>query len=396
MSEVKLTCAALPLNGENTAYALIMGSSEGMRSLMGSHTEHLKKRVGESEWAVKSEVCCLIGDEGMQVLAAVDDENAPLTLAGKAVKLLELRYRAGLPGLVLLPCAPIEHNGEHLKEAVIACAVQWKKDPAFLRWLLSENVFCSTLTDCAAWLIEADEAARARLPFPEGEDTLQFVNDLAPYRTRKKWMLGGASVLVTACTALCGLKNVGEAMQDESIRLLLANVLTREILPVLSLAREESLRYAARVCSYLENVCGQDAWPQAGEQLSARFVASVLPSIAAYEKQEAVLPNGLVSVLSAIIMLYAGVRKNAEGEYVMPGIEGEEKVLDSERVLSAFERFSCDMPPETLAYAAISDREIWGCDLREIEGLEDKVTNQLRDMQILGAQAALKAAAQKQ
>lgn len=32
------------------------------------------------------------------------------------------------------------------------------------------------------------------------------------------------------------------------------------------------------------------------------------------------------------------------------------------------------MPCEALAYAALSDCEIWGCDLREIEGLEELAT----------------------
>ena len=49
--------------------------------------------------------------------------------------------------------------------------------------------------------------------------------------------------------------------------------------------------------------------------------------------------------------------------------------------------------PESLAYAALSDRDVWGCDLREIEGLEEAVTGWLRDMQLLGARTALQRAA---
>ena len=64
-------------------------------------------------------------------------------------------------------------------------------------------------------------------------------------------------------------------------------------------------------------------------------------------------------------------------------------------MLAAFSRMSCDMPPESLAYAALSDREVWGCDLREIDGLEERVTNQLRDMQLLGARAAMTRAAEE-
>ena len=50
------------------------------------------------------------------------------------------------------------------------------------------------------------------------------------------------------------------------------------------------------------------------------------------------------------------------------------------------------MPPETLAYAVLSDRVAWQTDLRRIPGLEDQVTGQLRDLQLLGLRAALEKA----
>ena len=47
------------------------------------------------------------------------------------------------------------------------------------------------------------------------------------------------------------------------------------------------------------------------------------------------------------------------------------------------------MPSESLAYAALSDRAIWEEDLRDIPGLEDLITEQLRDLQLLGLLDAL-------
>ncbi len=38
MEEMKLTGAALPLAKDHSAYALLIGSREGMRRLLGSHT----------------------------------------------------------------------------------------------------------------------------------------------------------------------------------------------------------------------------------------------------------------------------------------------------------------------------------------------------------------------
>ena len=91
-------------------------------------------------------------------------------------------------------------------------------------------------------------------------------------------------------------------------------------------------------------------------------------------------------------MFYAGIRQNADGEY--EGIRDGKPypVRDDPQVLSAFAHLSCDMPPESLAYAVLSDQEMWGEDLREIPGLEDMVTDQLRDLQLIGLRAAMRRA----
>lgn len=393
MEAMKLTSAALPLALDHSSYALVTGSREGMRSLMGSHTEKLEKDVDEAAWAVRKELRCLIGDESAAVGAAEDGEAEPATFAGKAAKILYLRYHAGLPGLTLLPCAAVEHNGAHLQEAVIACAVQWRYGAAFLRWLLNENRFCSTLTDCAEWLIETRESKQ--MPIPETEGAVRYVAELAPYRQRKQWMLGGAGVLTAAFGALCGLDSCGAAMRDEDVRALLGHMLTKEMLPCLEGERTEGLRYAARVCAYLENACGGEKWPEIGEYLVGRLAGCILPVLEAYEKKNAALPDGLCFALSAVTMLYAGVRAGEEKAYILPGPEGDMPVTEDARVLAAFARMSCDMPPESLAYAVLSDCEIWGGDLRGIAGLEEKVTAQLRDMQILGVREAMRKATGK-
>ena len=390
MSERTLTCAAMPLRADQSAYALVIGTREGMARLLGGQTEKLERRIDPAEWALKTETQCVIGDESASVALAADDADDPQTLAGQIVRLLRLRYEKGLPGWTLLPCAPMLHNGKHLAEAMIACAVQWKLPAAFLRWLISENACCSTMTDCAQWLIETEKP----LPVQEAADSIVYVKDLTPYVLRNRWMLGGAGVM-TAVALLCGHETVGAAMRDEAFRAWLGGALVREIAPSMPALKEDALAYAARVTGFLENACGEESWPDVGENLAARFTACVLPALTAYEKASAILPPCLCFALSALIMLYAGARKNADSRYVLPADEKEIQLIENPKVLAAFSRMSCDMPPESLAYAALSDREVWGCDLREIDGLEERVTNQLRDMQLLGARAAMARAAQE-
>ena len=129
-----------------------------------------------------------------------------------------------------------------------------------------------------------------------------------------------------------------------------------------------------------------------GENLLARYVRAILPAMTEYEQKNAALPRRLAFAVSALIMLYSGVRPDDQGVYTLAGKDGSMPVLDRANALRAFSRLSCDMPCEALAYAALSDCEIWGCDLREIEGLEELATEQLRDMQLLGVCEAMRKA----
>ncbi|MBQ8973558.1 MAG: hypothetical protein IJ074_10840, partial [Clostridia bacterium] len=61
-------------------------------------------------------------------------------------------------------------------------------------------------------------------------------------------------------------------------------------------------------------------------------------------------------------------------------IVGEERVpIHEEReILEAFSRLSSDMEADSLAYAVLSDRDLWlGDDLRNIEGLAEKLAENL-------------------
>ena len=384
MEKQSLEAGVLPLNKEENICALVLGTRLGMQAMLGGGYEHLQRHIDAAEWALKPEVKCLFGDETASVFPGED--AAGETMAEAAEPLLFMRWQKKCDGWLLLPCEEGEHNGEHLKEAVIACAVHEKRPAAYLRWLIENNAFCSTMADCAERLVEGDEEA-----FPElsAGDGLRFVKDLAPYRKRRQRMLGGAGAVIASAAFLCGVDSIGESMRDEVIRTFLAQILTEEIMPCISDDRQEGLAYAARVCTYLENACGQVKWPEMGESLIARYMASVIPTINEYVHANGTLPLRLCMALSALIMLYAGVRRNDDGKFTLPAEAGDADISDDETALQAFSYMSCDMPPESLAYAALSDHEIWGCDLREIDGIEDAVTADLRDMQLLGARAAL-------
>ena len=327
----ELKCTALALNEDETAHALIYSRMGRGAALLGGDAYPMQKNINAADWAARDTLQLVLGDETAEVFGQKDG-SFPAALDA----LLYARWQAKKPGLIVLSCAAAEHNAQHLLEAAIACAVARHAQPGYLRYLVSDNAFCATLSDCAEWLIEADEKTAARLPLPKS-DAVRCVPDLSPYALRRTRMLGGAGAMAAVCACLAGVETMGE-------------------------------------------------------NLLARYVRAILPAITEYEQKNAALPRRLAFAVSALIMLYSGVRPDDQGVYTLAGKDGSMPVLDRAEALQAFSRLSCDMPCEALAYAALSDCEIWGCDLREIEGLEELATEQLRDMQLLGVCEAMRKA----
>ena len=129
MSERTLTCAAMPLRADQSAYALVIGTREGMARLLGGQTEKLERRIDPAEWALKTETQCVIGDESASVALAADDADDPQTLAGQIVRLLRgLECRINLIRFHQIPDSDLR-GADELK-------MEWLRD-----YLTSHGIF---------------------------------------------------------------------------------------------------------------------------------------------------------------------------------------------------------------------------------------------------------------
>lgn len=288
----------------------------------------------------------------------------------------------------------IDHSAERFKEKVIASAVQAGRDSAYLNWLVTEITFVSAL------IAEID---RAVLEDAEGLSTLcdwkargiVITTDFEAHLEAYFAMHEGVRAVLPVPAYLCGLNTVKECLDDEFVRDFAAHALADEIAPQLSLPREEALRYAADVFI---------AFGKEGENLLlidmaknsvSRYARYVLPALARYVQAKKAVPPCLCFALSALIMFYAGARADGKGGY--QGVREEEyyPICDQEEVMRTFSRMSCDMDCDSMAYAVLSDWEMWNNDLRNVPGLLDGVTGQVRDIQLLGSKTALKVAAEQ-
>ena len=208
-------------------------------------------------------------------------------------------------------------------------------------------------------------------------------------RNAREKMQGCLLSLILPAGVMAGLDTVKDCMRDPVLRPFLGHALLKEIMPCMGLGKETLDPLAMEICGEMEN-------PTIVQPLSLLMPNAVrawreqaLPVLKRFEEMEGELPPCLCMSLSLLIMLFAGARQDEEGRYTYLKNGEPCSLSEDEEILFSFSRLSCDMPPESLAYAALSDRAIWEEDLRDIPGLEDTISAQLRDLQLLGLMEAV-------
>lgn len=224
---------------------------------------------------------------------------------------------------------------------------------------------------------------------PEMLSSICEKRDFAAVCDKKTRVYDAAVFLVAAAGYLAGKKNFAEALKDEALRAWIGHSFFDEILPTLPYAKDEIAPDVISAFERLENPMNDMKLLEVGKDLLSRFPKTILPSILAYADKTFEAPIGLSFALSAAIMLYAGAREEDGAYFVARGNE-KDRLSDDPEILEAFARFSHDMPAETLAYAALADRSVWGMDLREIDGLEMRTAYDLSAIQRIGFAEALK------
>ena len=254
----------------------------------------------------------------------------PVSFPAKLTQLLYRRYQNKLPGFVMLPCELIDRNGDKLKEVVLQYAAQWELGADFAAWVETENYFCCTLVDRIntgyprdnlpelgyedkmintseyfhLWVIEGPDALSEELPFHKMGLNVIWTNELERYRTRKVRILNGAHTATVAYALLNGVPTVREAMENETMLAHIRQCVFEEIIPVLTLPKEELTSYAEDVLQRFSNPHIKHLWADISLNSVSKFKVRVLPSALEYYEKFGKLPQGLCKAFGCLIRFY--------------------------------------------------------------------------------------------
>ena len=347
--------------------------------------------------------------------------NPPKSYPGKLTKFLYERFQhfhgALDKGLIILPVELIDDNGLHLKECVLKQAANWSLEKAFVTWLEEACIFTSTLVDrivtgypkdeaeelCrefgyedhlidtgepfALWVIESPKDFSKEFPLPEAGLPVIFTKDHHPYKQRKVRILNGAHTSFVLASYLCGNDIVLQSMNDPLILNFIKGTLYDEVIPTLTLPKQDLMEFAEAVLARFNNPYVKHAHLSISLNSVSKWRARCMPSFLDYVKQEGKLPVHLTFSIAALMAFYTGTEIR---EKALIGHRGEEEyqILDDQAVLAFFAANSTKEPQE-YAHLVLSNEAFWGQDLSSLPGVEDAVTEYISEIRKKGMRAAM-------
>ena len=347
--------------------------------------------------------------------------NPPKSYPGKLTKFLYERYKhfngAADKGLVMLPVELIDDNGIHLKECVLKLAKLWNLEEGFTAWLNDACVFTSTLVDrivtgyprdeaeelCkefgyqdnlivtgepfALWVIESAKDISKEFPLPDAGLPVIFTDNQKPYKQRKVRILNGAHTSFVLASYLCGNDIVLESMQDELIFNFMKATIFDEVIPTLTLPKQDLIDFAEAVITRFNNPYVKHALLSISLNSVSKWRARCMPSLLGYVEKTGKLPAHLTFSIAALMAFYHGTE--IRDKALIGHRDGQEyNIMDDKAVLEFFAA-NCEKDTKTFVTSFLGNEDFFGQDLNKVPGLTDAVVAYLDDIKANGMRAAL-------
>ena len=351
------------------------------------------------------------------------DKNDTLDMApqssfpGKLTALLHKRYEWSKghvdKGFIILPCELIDYNGDRLKETILQYADLWQLDIGFKVWLETANTFCNTLVDRIVpgyprerieeiteelgykdnlvvesetfnlWVIEGPDSIKDEFPVDQTKCNAIFVDDVTPYKTRKVRILNGAHSTLVPIAYLYGIDTVRESVEDPILSKLLQKAVYDEIIPTLTLKKEELELFAADVMDRFRNPFVKHYLMSISLNSMSKYRTRILPSLLGYLEKNGTLPDILTLALGAYVVFYRGLRGETSFE-----TNDNEDILDLYKTLwASYDGSGASVLK--IVEGVLGYEPNWDANLNDVPHLTKKVTDYVNAILSKGMKAVV-------
>ncbi|MBS2098425.1 tagaturonate reductase [Carboxylicivirga linearis] len=322
----------------------------------------------------------------------------PKSFPGKVCQLLYQRYEhfngAADKGVTFFCCELIEKNADALKEIVFELAEQNNLGEGFTSWLNENCHFCSTLVDRIVtgfpkdnikeiqselgyednlvvvgeyfhlWAIEAPQVVREKFPFDKAGLHVVWLDDMTQFRDKKVRILNGSHSAMTPVGLLSGHQTVMESFNDKLISDFIQNMVSEEVSPNIAGDPEALKQFADEILERFYNPYIKHYLKDISLNSTSKWITRDLPSVIDSLKRTGELPKRLTFSMAALLVFY-------KGEY--NGLTFS--VTDTPEYVEFIQNeWQSDKSTDAKVEAILSNQQVWGVDLKAVDGFVEKVT----------------------
>lgn len=231
--------------------------------------------------------------------------DPPASFPARLLRLLYERFRAGQPGVCVLPCELFNHNADRLYGLLIDLTESWGLPGDFRQWLGSACRWRNTLVDrivavappdhpllasdplttvaepYALWAIEVQEESAHIFRHP----AITVTKDVEPFFLRKVRILNAAHTALLSQALPRGFRYVREAVCDPELADWLNRLLFDEVVPVLEGRVEDPAAFAHQVLERFRNPFLEHKLSDIASYHDAKVQIRLIPTIEEYRQK---------------------------------------------------------------------------------------------------------------
>lgn len=211
-----------------------------------------------------------------------------------------------------------------------------------------------------------------------------------PYKQRKVRILNGAHTSMVLGAYLAGQDIVRDCMHDDTILNFMNKTIYDEIIPTLSLPKEDCMDFAAAVTERFKNPFIDHALLSISLNSTSKWRARVMPSLEGYVEKFQKLPKCITASFAFYIQFYHLGRELTDAGLTAVRPQGDSYTISDDPSVLEFYYQHRDSSAKDLVHAVCTNTDFWGKDLTEIPGFEEEVTRILENIQTLGTYEVMK------
>ncbi len=331
--------------------------------------------------------------------------NPPTSFPVKLLAFLHERFKvlggSTATGMVIIPTELLVDNGLKLKEIVIKQAHSNQLEAEFITWLETENSFCSSLVDRIVpgkpdadtipelgytddliimsevyrlWAIEGDQKVKDVLTFCQADAGVMIEPDIEIYRELKLRLLNGTHTLSCGLAYLMGFNIVREGMENASLRQFVEDLMLQELLPAIPYSIEKTIaeNFGKAVIDRFSNPFLRHRWLDITVQYSAKMKMRNMPLLLNHYQQSQEVPERFALGFAAYLYFMKPV-KVENGQYFGER-GGENYPIRCDQAPYFYEVWQKNPTLEELTKTVLQNTELWGADLTQLAGFQERVT----------------------